>query len=135
MIYKSNTLIYLNDIKYTINKEIIQKLDSDCNDVINSLNNDDNDLSWFIKTERSISEDLRNSILSLKAYFKLDPEENLCCYFNLELLDRKELTKKENEIIINYLKGQISDGWGENGFYYNDFLIIVDDHLEEVKDE
>lgn len=139
MIYKTDTLIYFSDLKCTnmlINKEVIQKFGLDYKDIINSLNNEDsNDLSWFIKTERDIPENLRNSILSLKAYFKLDSKENLCCYFNLELLEGKELTKKENKIIIDYLEGQISDGWGENGFYYDDFLIIVNDYLEEVEDE
>ena len=58
------------------------------------------------------------------------------CLFTCNVIDKFDDIDSEN--LINYLNGQISDGWGENGIYVNPFLgseflhIFVDDNVKRV---
>lgn len=94
------------DDKYIDGKDIYLYLDEECINGINSSWNDSDMINFIDNNE--IKNKINNMELSLK-------ENGIC---NIYVKVYEELTSEDKEYILNYVKGQASDGWGEGNFDY-----------------
>lgn len=87
-------------------KDVYLYLDQDSIDGISSSRNDSNMVSFIDNNE--IKNKIHNMELSIK-------ENGIC---NVSVKVYEELTNEDKDYILNYVKGQVSDGWGEGNFDY-----------------
>lgn len=94
------------DDKYIDGKDIYLYLDEESINGINSSWNDSDMINFIDNNE--IKNKINNMELSLK-------KNGIC---NIYVKVYEELTSEDKEYILNYVKGQASDGWGEGNFDY-----------------
>ena len=94
------------DDEYISGKDVYLYLDQNTIDGIN--------MSW---NESNMTEFINNTKVKSKiADIELSIKENGIC--NMYVKAYEELTDEDKEYVLNYIKGQASDGWGEDNFDY-----------------
>lgn len=96
----------IDDDEYITGEDVYLYLDQDSIDGINSSWND-SDMAGYIDNN-----DIKNKINNMELSIK---EKGLC---NVYIRTYEELTNEDKEYLLNYVKGQVSDGWGEGDFDY-----------------
>ena len=92
------------DDEYISGKDVYLYLDQNTIDGIN--------MSW---NESNMTEFINNTKVKSKiADIELSIKENGIC--NMYVKAYEELTDEDKEYVLNYIKGQASDGWGEDNF-------------------
>ncbi len=92
--------------EYIIGKYVYLYLDQDSIDGINSSWNDSGMVSFIEDNE------IKNKINDMKLFVK---NNGIC---NIYVKVYEELTNEDKDYLLNYVKGQVSDGWGEGNFDY-----------------
>lgn len=94
--------------KYFTGKEVYNWLSNDDIDGINWSWNSNNIVEYISNVG------LKKKISDIQLYLN----KNGTCRFFVEVLE--ELSEVDKNLIINFIKGQLSDGWGEGNFDYED---------------
>lgn len=94
--------------KYFTGKEVYNWLSNDDIDGINWSWNSNNIVEYISNVS------LKKKISDIQLYLN----KNGTCRFFVEVLE--ELSEVDKKLIINFIKGQLSDGWGEGNFDYED---------------
>jgi hypothetical protein len=116
------------DDEYISGKDVYLYLDQETIDGINWSWNSSNMIDFMDDKEVKIKiEDMELSI-----------KENGICHMYVKVYE--ELTQKDKEYVLDYIKGQISDGWGEGNFDYiynknNKELYFYWDFTEKSQDK
>ena len=114
--------------EYIMGKDVYLYLDQDSIDGISSSWNDSDMVSFIDNNE--IKNKINNMELSIK-------ENGIC---NVSVKVYVELTNEDKDYLLNYVKGQASDGWGEGNFDYiydkeKNELYFYWDSQEKAKDK
>lgn len=94
--------------KYFTGKEVYNWLSNDDIDGINWSWNSNNIVEYISNVS------LKKKISDIQLYLN----KNGTCRFFVGVLE--ELSEADKNLIINFIKGQLSDGWGEGNFDYED---------------
>lgn len=103
------------DDEYISGKEVYLYLGQENIDGINMSWNGSN-MQDFIDDKK-----IKNKVVDMNLSLK----NNGICYIYIRTYE--ELTKEDKEYLLNYVKGQASDGWGEGDFDY-----IYDKNTKEI---
>lgn len=64
----------------------------------------------------------------------IDEKQELKIYMYIKVEAKEELSKKETHNLLDYISGQLSDGWGENfSVHYNNYTTCLIDDISKLK--
>lgn len=65
---------------------------------------------------------------------RTDDSRELTIYMYLKVEAKEELNKKETHNLLDYISGQLSDGWGENfSVHFDKYTTLLKDDISKLK--